>query len=171
MKEIIEILTEKFIEVIDSDITHLEMVANGLDQLRAAVIKREEEQLKQILTIVQSAISAYANVEMQSEVIRFELSKCLRCDLSEMNISKLREFVSLEQSEKLLEKQGILRGLIEKIKREHISTVMFLQECTRLNDKMLLEILGNNKQLTYNSNGKSRWNATAASTSMVNLKL
>ena len=170
MKEIIIILTEKFLEVVDSDITHLEMVKSALDHLKASVIKRDEEQLKKIFAIVQNALTAYSNVEKQREVIRVELAKCMKCKLSDMTMTKLKDYVSDEQAQRITEKQAVLRGLIEEIKKEHTLTVMFLQECTRLNNKMLAGILGDRKELTYNSNGHGRWKNVTASSSLVNLK-
>jgi len=170
MKKIIAVLTEKFLEVIDSDITHLEMAKSAMDHLKASVIKRNEEQLKKILAIVQTALDAYANVEKQREVIRIELAKCMNCDLDQMTMDKLKEYISLDQAQEVTKKQEILRTLVQDIKKDHMLTVMLLQECTRLNNKMLAGILGDRKELTYNSNGHGRWKNVTASSSLVNLK-
>ncbi len=170
MRDIIAMLTDKFLEVIDSDITHLEMAKSAMDHLKASVIKRDEEQLKKILAIVENALAAYSNVENQREVIRRELAKCMKCKLDEMTMTKLKDYVSLEQAKEVARKQNILKSLVQDIKENHMVTVMFLQECTRLNDKMLAGILGDRKELTYNSNGHGRWKNVTASSSLVNLR-
>ncbi len=170
MKDVIAILTDKFLEVIDSDITHLEMTKSALDSLKASVIKRDEEQLKKILAIVENALSAYSNVENQREVIRRELAKCIKCELDDMTMTKLKDYVSPEQAQRVTQKQNVLRSLVEDIKKEHMVTVMFLQECTRLNNKMLAGILGDKKEFTYNSNGHGHWRNVTTSSSLVNLR-
>lgn len=170
MKPEVAILSDKMLEVLDSDITHLEMVLTALDELRGCVIKRDDEKMRQLLSIAQSELEAYHNIENQRAMLRDKIAFYLGIVPQELNLSRLKEYVDLEREEKITQKQNCLRELVARMKKEHGSTVLFMRECARFNNQLLHSLLGNRKQLTYNMRGNSRWHTTPGSVNMVNMK-
>lgn len=170
LNDVINLLTQKLLEVLCLDITHLEMSLASLDQMRLSVINRDEEKLRKLLPIMQTELSAYANIEKQRAIIRSQLANLLGCVDETLNLTSLQQYVGTELKEKIKNKQQILRKLVKKLKNEHSMTMVFIQERNRVNKKFLQTLLGKRKQLTYNRMGKSSLLNTPLSSAIVNMK-
>lgn len=165
----IEELVDDLLSILDADIVQVGLTLNRLDELRGAVIKRDEEYLRGLLHIIQEEGSVYGKVELRREMIRSELANIAGCSVSEMNLSYLSRYLSGRRLEEIQSKQQELQDLTRRLKCEHLGTEMLLRECKNLNKKMLKGIFSNGTEtVTYNDRGNVSWEVQQG---IVNFKL
>ncbi|MHC5060029.1 MAG: flagellar export chaperone FlgN [Planctomycetota bacterium] len=151
-------LVDRLLTVLADEIKNIERTLERLDGLRAAVIKRDEEGLNNLLEEVKDEQSDYALIEQRRDVIRNKMSEAFGCDVGEMNLSKLCSELTGERRDLVSRSQQELKELCAKLQKEHMATDILLKECSRLNNLLLRSILGNGKEtMTYNSRGNASW--------------
>ena len=151
-------LVDELLTVLDEDIRYLALTLEQLDELRGAVIKRDEEGLKSLLGNIGNEQGGYRLVEKRRETIRSRMAGIFGCGIDEMNLSKLCGKLGGEKRELVARTQKELKVLAEKLRKEHAATSMLLRECARFNNMLLRGIFGNgNETVTYNDRGNASW--------------
>ena len=151
-------LVDELSAVLDENIRYIKLTLERLDELRGAVIKRDEEGLKSLLSNIANEQGSYGLVEKRREAIRRKMAGIFGCGIDEMNLSKLCGKLDGEKKEKVARTQKELKVLTEKLRKEHKATSMLLRECSRFNNMLLRGILGNgNETVTYNDRGDASW--------------
>ncbi len=152
-------LVDELLDVLDEDLEQIKVSLDFLDRLRAAVIKRQEDELKGLLEVVADESGRKA-LESKRAAICNKLALVLGCSVSQMNLSKLRANLPDERSVVVARKQQEVVEYVEKLNREVTSTGLLLKECSRLNHSLLRKLFGNGSEtVTYNVRGKARWEA------------
>ena len=169
MDQILEILSLKLSEVLDSEQTHLEMSLTALNEIRAGVVKKNENHLKQLLGIVGSEMQAYSNVQKQRGIICDQIANVTGIDASVFCLSALIERLDGSIKEEICQKQMLLQKLAASVREEYALTAMFLRECIKFNNCLLKSIFGDPSQATYNIQGKGRWQNGTQASQMVNM--
>jgi hypothetical protein len=153
-----DILISELMKVLDTDAGNIEVTLGRLDNLRAAVIKRDEDALKILLGTISSEDDVYSSVEVHRYEVRSMIATCLGWEIERVNLSNLKQVVSEEVGSLLSEKQVRLQTLSSKLRREHEGTSALLRECSRLNKILLRSILKTGKEtVTYNNRGTASW--------------
>ena len=153
-------LVEELLVVLVEDIEHIGSMLQRLDQLRGAVIKKDEDFLRTLLDAIQDETEKHSMIESRRSDIRCRLAISLGCDETEMNLSKLCLHLEPGPRKMIEVKQAELKELAEKLKREHSITAMLLKECARLNSMMLRGIFAKgNPTVMYNARGNASWQA------------
>ncbi len=159
-------LVDELLGVLDEEVEQIKLSLDYLDRLRAAVIKRQEDELKDLLGTVTDQNGRKA-VESKRIAVCNKLALVLGCSISQMNLSKLRANLPDERSAVVAQKQQEVVEYVEKLNREVTSTGLLLKECSRLNNSLLRKMFGNGSEnLTYNVRGKARWEAQRGVVSM-----
>ena len=159
-------LVDELLGVLDEEVEQIKASLDYLDRLRAAVIKRQEDELKDLLGTVTDQNGRKA-VESKRIAVCNKLALVLGCSISQMNLSKLRANLPDERSAVVAQKQQEVVEYVEKLNREVTSTGLLLKECSRLNNSLLRKLFGNGSEtLTYNVRGKARWEAQRGVVSM-----
>jgi hypothetical protein len=154
----IDDLVDELLNILDEDSSQVKVTLERLNRLRAAVIKRDEEDIKALLDTVMEDEPCYSRVETRRQEIRKELAEILGCTFEQMNLTYLCSKLPEEKSIMIADKQHELRGLTEKLRIEHMCTSMLLKECARLNKMLLKSIFSESKEsVTYNSVGNPSW--------------
>lgn len=151
----IEDAVDKLLAVLDEDIRHIRKSLSTLDDLRHSVIKRDDVSLRKLLEGAQSESSSYKNNETKRRLLREELALALDCAPGQMRLSRLEMELSGEKKAQVAERRIKLRALIEKLKKEHVSTMMLLADCARFNSMLLKSVfkLGATGEITYSPKG------------------
>ena len=156
--DILNGLVDELMKVLDEDILRISSFLQQLDQLRASVIKRDEEALKILLEAVGSEESDYQRLEDKRHNIRIRLSKVIGCDVKDVNLTRLGKHLDTFKQKLVTDKQQDLKDLVRRLGVEHKATVLLLRECSRLNNKMLRTVLGKDGMtVTYNRRGNASW--------------
>jgi len=156
----LQTLVAELLRILDEDIEHVGVMMERLDQLRSAVIKRDETFLRDLLEAINDESQIHETIESERNDIRRRLALIIGCDEEQMNLSQLCENLEPVMRLSVVEKQNELKGLVEKLKREHVMTSMLLKECARLNSMMLRGIFTNSdSSVTYNCRGDASWQA------------
>ncbi len=159
-------LVDELLGVLDEEVEQIRVSLDYLDRLRAAVIKRHEDELKDLLGSV-TGQSGRRAVESKRTAVCNKLALVLVCSISQMNLSKLRANLPDERAAVVAQKQQEVIEYVEKLNREVTSTGLLLKECSRLNNSLLRKLFGNGSEtVTYNVRGKARWEAQRGVVSM-----
>ncbi|HPD45822.1 MAG TPA: flagellar export chaperone FlgN [Anaerohalosphaeraceae bacterium] len=158
---------KQLLGVLDEDAAHIQRTLEQLNALRAAIIKREEAALQELLDAVGEEGRHYRQVEMRRQRI---------CDLiagftdgrRPINLSALCEMTDGPLREQIRTRQTELKKLVETLRMEHTCTMILLRECSRLNKMLLKGMLGRGETVTYTARGSETWQTQ---NDMVNLRL
>jgi len=160
-------LVDELLGVLDEELEQIKFSLDYLDRLRAAVIRRNEDELKGLLESVKDQ-SPRTALESKRTAICNKLALVLGCcSISQMNLSKLRANLPDERAAVVAQKQQEVIEYVEKLNRDVTSTGLLLKECSRLNNSLLRKMFGNGSEtVTYNVRGKAKWEAQRGVVSM-----
>ena len=160
-------LIDELADVLEENVRQVKLTLVRLDELRSAVIKRDEAGLRALLETIQDEGPSYSMVETKREQIRAKLAGILGCSAEELNLSRICEYLSGEKRETILCRQEELQQLVEKLRVEHISTRILLTECRRFNNSLLRGIFGQaSGGVIYDHNGGASWESERGTMSM-----
>ena len=147
-------LVEELSEILAEEICQIELTLVRLDELRGAVIKRDESGLRALLESIQNEGSSYRLVELRREVVRRRAAEVLGCGADEVNISRICQHVGERERELLTDRQEKLAGLVNRLRVEHSCTRILLNECSRFNKMLLRGIFGQGREaVVYDRRG------------------
>jgi len=150
-------LTDELLGVLDEEIERIKINLDYINRLRAAVIKRQEDELKSMLESVADE-SGRAALESKRTVICNKLALVLGCGPGQVNLSKLRANLPAERAAIVAQKQQETSEYVEKLNRDVTATALLLKECSRLNNTLLRKMFGGSGDtVTYNVRGKAKW--------------
>jgi hypothetical protein len=144
------------------DVQHIEHILENLDKIRALVLKRDEDTLKELLEQTQAKVDEYKNQESDRQLICMELARLLNLNVKQFTLSKLEQLLPEKLRAQVQEKRIKIRSLTNRLKKEHLNTVLLLAECARFNRMVLNGIFrfGKKGVVTYSSSGTTRQQAS-----------
>jgi hypothetical protein len=167
IRDDLEGLVDELAGVLEENIHQVKLTIVRLDELRGAVIKRDEAGLRALLTTIQDEGPEYNMVEMRREGIRKRLAGILGCRAEELNLSQICECLSEEKREAILSRQKELQVLARRLRVEHTSTRVLLMECRRFNNALLRGIFGEGGEgVTYDKRGGASWECEGSTTNL-----
>ncbi len=149
---------EQLADVLTLDIRHITENIERLNDLRAAIIKRDDQTLNDMLCKIQADAGSYACTENARRSIIQKLAGLLDCRAEKLTLGFLIEQIDEPVRRSLCDLRQRLQQLIEQIRIEHAKTVMLVNECSRLNS-MMMEMLFKcacDESGTYNSAGATK---------------
>ncbi|MHC4060248.1 MAG: hypothetical protein ACYSR6_01380 [Planctomycetota bacterium] len=152
--EIEDKVTELMV-VLDKDVRHIQESLSRLVELRGLVIKRDDDTLSKLIDKIRCESERYAANELKRQSIRKKLAVALGCSVEQMTLSRLQVALPKEKSAQVARIKTELSSLTRELRKEHLSTTLFLSECARLNSLLLNSVFGLGKAgaLVYDSNG------------------
>lgn len=145
--------------LLDTEAEHLGQSLVLLDELRGCVIRRKDDELEAMIEKIRVQSVDYQKIQKGRDALIMEISLGLGIEPDQVNLSLLKEQADEETAGMIASRQERLKELIEKLKREYLSTAMLLKECSRINNNMLRALFApNSRGNTYDAKGKSRWN-------------
>ena len=153
---VIENKIDELLECLDVDIKHLQTNLSRLNELRALVIKRDDEQLMGLLNEIQMESDSYREHEIKRQTIRGTLANILRCRIEKVTLSNLASMLSEERREYVNSKKTQIKSLVESFKSEYASTIILVSECSRFNKMLIKSIFqpAKTNSVYYNPQGK-----------------
>ncbi len=161
---------DALLTVLDNDIQHIHDSLYQLNELRGLVIKRDDVALARLLGTIRARADTYAKNESKRQSVRKDLANALGWTVEQTTLSRLETALPAGTKAQVASKKAELQSLINKLKKEHLSTAMLLSECARFNSLLLRGVfgLGRTGTLTYRANGAAKRQTDA---SFVNLHL
>jgi hypothetical protein len=155
---------EKLLACLDNDVRHIEQSLSQLNELRRLVIKRDDAALGELLENIQAQSDRHRTQEQSRQSIRQDLAGAFGCDVGQMTLSALQQKLPQAKKKQLNEVRTKLKSLVAELRKEYLSTVLLLSECSRLNSLLLRSVFnfGRTGQVTYNANGATRRQTDAA---------
>ncbi|MHC4542133.1 MAG: hypothetical protein ACYS74_20505 [Planctomycetota bacterium] len=169
MNAIAEDKVEDLLACLERDSRHIQESLSRLNELRGLVIKRDDVALRRLLENMQAESDRHRNQEQSRQSIRKDLASALGCDVEQMTLSMLEKSLPEAKKERVSRMKAELKSLIEALRKEYLSTVLLLSECSRLNSMLLKTIfnLGRTGEVYYNANGVTK---RQTETAFVNLQ-
>ena len=160
----IEDKVDQLLVVLDSDIRHIRENLSRLNEMRSLVVRRDDVSLRKLLESIQSESNSYKDNELKRRLLQEELATAFDCGLEQMTLSRLEAELSGPKKAEVARKKTKLQTLVEKLKKEHLSTAMLLSDCARFNSVLLKSILqlGQAGTITYNPNGSAERQTSSA---------
>ena len=163
-------MVEQFLICLQADIENIEQNLVMLNELRSAVIRRDEKRLVTLLASIRQQSPGYEQQQVKRHAIMLRLAEAAGCPTEKITLSKLARFVDNDAAARLDECRQRLKDLARQMKKEFASTMMMLSECLRINSRLLNAIFQNKSSdtVTYDSTGSAR---KLSGSAFVNLKL
>lgn len=154
----IENKVDDLLACLDKDVQRLQESLSQLTELRALIIKRDDAALGKLLDTIQAGSGRYKVQESHRQSIRTDLANVLGCDIEHITLSQIEKKLSKVKAEQVRRIQNKLKSLVQELRREYLSTVMLVSECSRLNNMLLKSIfnVGGTGDVFYNANGVTR---------------
>lgn len=149
---------DELLVCLEQDAQHVQESLSQLNELRRLVIKRDDVALGKLLENIHAGSNRYRTQESQRQSIRKDLAAVLGCDVGQLTLSVLEKSLSGAKTDQVSQMKTRLKSLIQELRKEYLSTVLLLSECSRLNDMLLRSIFdfGGTGDLYYNASGVTR---------------
>jgi hypothetical protein len=143
-------------EILDQEQRRIEQTLTQLNDLRSAVIRRDEAGLQDLLNQIQARQSDFSQLDRRRQQLRQRLAEWIGCDSDRLNLTRLIRGLPAEQGDPLRQRQEQLYKQVRQLKMEHHLTGLLLADCARLNRTLLRAMLGGGGD-SYNAQGRSSW--------------
>jgi hypothetical protein len=154
---------DALLAALDTDIEQLSKSIEILNQLRALVVRRDENSLHGLLVTIRTDSQKYQHDESRRQSIRALLAKSLGCGSQQVTLTKLRAIAPAEMRSRISDTSEKLRALSGMLKKEYAATAALLTDCARFNRQLLQCILGRSANaVTYNASGSAARRLDAA---------
>ena len=153
-KQIIDELTA----FLDEQTFQVERTLEDLDQLRAAVVRRDQDALENLQAHIRRESIQKEIAQRDQRQLQMKLSGLLGCSAEDVTISGLYNYLDSQDRQTVQVRQRRLQALVRKLNNEHQATEMMLRECSRFNRLLLSCLIGERNQTrTYSDQGKEQW--------------
>ena len=160
---------DELIVFLDNQITNIEQTLYRLDRLRAAVIRRDDGSLEELMEEVRDEGLRKKQTDLQMRQLQVKLSSVLGCPPGEVNMTRLCEQLTGQDRQIVQEKQATLQRLTHDLGNERQGTELLLRECARFTRSLLSSMVGvKNQTRTYTAQGQEQWNVHCG---LMNIKM
>ncbi len=155
---------DALLELLDTDIKHLETSLRWLDELRIAVVKRDTDAMDTLLERIRARAADYAAIEQQRRALCGVIARDLGRDPGEVKLTDVECCLTGLRKTLLAEKRTRLRTLAERLRSRYQATAGLLADCARFNRLLLDRIAGllASNPLTYRCDGSTGRSGTGA---------
>ena len=146
-----------FLAFLDEQERSLEQTLERLNALRAAVIRRDEKTLSQLLERTRCDADRHRSVALQQRALEQRLVEAV--DGLALPVTLTQLCASLPEPTRAIfeQKQQSLRQAAHRVQLEYEATDLLLRQCARCNRQLLDAVTGrSSRSLTYDAKGKSR---------------
>lgn len=164
-----EMIRSEFLPFLDRQIEYLEQAKKLFDEFRAALIRRDIEELEEVRQHLEAKEAQRQELDRQTESCRRCLAAALNCGPEDVCISRLCRAADPPTARELQKRQRRARDLAAEVKTVHLATELLLRECARINRRMLETITGQpTPSSIYDARGRAAWKPA---TGLMNMKL
>jgi len=150
---------DELIVFLDDQIADIKQTLHRLDRLRAAVVRRDEGSLEQLMEEVRDEGQRRKQTDLRMQRLQIKLSSVLSCPPGEVNMTRLCEQLTGQDRRIVQEKQATLQRLTRDLGNERQGTELLLRECARFTRLLLSSMVGaKNQTRTYTAQGQEQWN-------------
>jgi len=154
----LDTLLPELLDVLDAELRRVETTLTRLDELRAAVIKRDEPALAALLNTIQTEQEQAARLDDRRDAVRRCLAEAMGCEVGAANLSRLCSLLPAEQRQIVQTRQRRLKTALAELRRQHYLTNLLLRDCARINRSLLRVLVGDEGQPgTYSPRGANAW--------------
>ena len=162
-------IPDDLIVFLDDQIADIEQTLHRLDRLRAAVVRRDEGSLEELMVEVRDEGLRKKKTDFRMQQLQIKLSSVLRCSPEEVNMTRLCEQLTGQDRQIVQEKQATLQQLTRNLSNERQGTELLLRECARFTRLLLSSMVGvKNQTRTYTAQGQEQWNVHCG---LMNIKM
>lgn len=155
-RQTLDEIVDELLVFLEDRIASVGRMLDRLNQLRAAVIRRDEEQLRGIQDCLPAISAERGEMDNRQRQLCQTFAGIVGCRTEEVTLTYVGRFLDVERKAVLTHRQRILRDMMSRLSIEHHATEQLLRECERLNRAILDGIIGKrNQTLTYTPYGQT----------------
>ncbi|MHC4854934.1 MAG: flagellar export chaperone FlgN [Planctomycetota bacterium] len=152
-------IPDGLIDYLDNQIVDIKQTLHRLDRLRAAVVRRDEGSLEQLMEEVRHETRQKKQMDLEIQRWQMKLASVLGCPPDQVNMTRLCEQLTGQERRIVQEKQATLQRLTRELGNERQGTELLLRECARFTRLLLSSMVGaGNQTRTYTARGREQWN-------------
>ncbi|MBN1124159.1 MAG: hypothetical protein JXA82_04065 [Sedimentisphaerales bacterium] len=152
----LECLVQDLLEILEAEQRRIAHTLTRLDELRSAVIKRDENMLFTLQETIRTEQEQAVDLESRRELVREKIAGILGCSVEKLNLTRLCRSLDGAPLQKVHAIQRSLKESVRALKNEHYVTTVLLRDCARINHALLRCLLGERGQTRlYNARGTS----------------
>lgn len=153
-------LVEELKNVLDEEITLLNVRRSQLESLSGAIVDRDDNSLQRLLGDIEEAMSMQTATDMRLKAMRNTLAGSLGMDTRNITLSQIMDNLPAVDRAEIEYRRQQIALLADALRRQHMETAMLLRECSRINKMMLDMLLGRKESVTtYNPRGMNGWSS------------
>ena len=133
-------LVDELTALLDEEIELLELRCSQLGTLTSATLERNDDVLETVLREIEKTQQRQVATDLKLQALRDAFAEALGWSVEEMRLSQLADSLPPAQGSAVRYRRRQIVLLSDKLKRQHIETVVVVTECARVN-RMLLESL------------------------------
>ncbi len=158
MESPVESLVDQLLELLDEQVRLLEEKRGHLRDLSSALIDRDESATESVLERMEDTERRGGEADCRLHRVRQSLGENVGCPAESLRLTALIPLLPAEKGRLLRLRRDRIAEQADHLRREHLRTVMLLNECVRIN-RMLLETLvpGAGSVTTYGTGGADFW--------------
>ena len=151
-------LVDELVVLLDREIELLDKRHAQLEELSRATVRRDDEVLDPLLEQIERTQQVQTRTDLKLQALRSTLAATLGWAVAETRLARLIERLDGPRAAELDYRRQQIILLSERLKRQHMATVLVVTECARIN-RMLLESFFPEKRAvtTYGARGQSSW--------------
>jgi hypothetical protein len=154
-KKVVGQLTAELFAFLDDSVLSTQHMLDQLNELRAAVIRRDQNMLQQMSDQMQEMTVLRDGMQRRQQQLCRAFAGPLNCPPEKINLSYLALFLESSKADELKTKQRLLQELVGRLSVQRRATELLLRECERLNRIILDGMIGRaNQTCTYGSAGR-----------------
>lgn len=155
-------LARQLLEALDEEISLLILRESHLDRLRAAILKREDSVMEELLGEMEQAQQKQASTDMRLDKLRRSLGSLLGYNGEGLRLADLVESLPGELGVAVGQRRRQIVTLLKKARKQQLVTSLLLYESSRINRLVLSALLPQSEPVvTYDQEGQTLWRSGA----------
>ncbi len=131
---------DAFLDVLEREVQQLNENLSLLDQLRACVIKQQEQPLVQLLEEIKIKSQQYPSHQQHRDHVRQDLADTLGWELSNVTLTRLEGLCESDRKKNAMKLKTELTALTQQFKAQYAATAALLEDCATFNRRLLQNI-------------------------------
>lgn len=149
---------EQLLVILDEQIALLHDRRGQLEQLTEAALARDEQAMESLVTEIERSGQQQSLTDVKLRAIRANIARTLKVKAADLRLAVVATMLPPADGAALDLRRNQVMQLCGQLRRQHLTTSVVLQECSRVNRLLLMALTGQEEgPATYGQGGQPSW--------------